>query len=214
MAMLEGSLLTGITLAATAAMRAAPLRTDGERDPWEEGAPEIVRIHYGLVLTFFGWLALFGIPIFAASAAFAKPAGEWSECRSILFLLGLFIPMGAATLWEYRRYLLTATEAGLDCRSAWRRRRFLPWSEIQELSYSQASYWFILRARDGWKFRMSIYVENPSLLLAILERHLTPEQLLPALNGYAAVCKPFPWPREIGGSPRQETDEKSTASDD
>jgi hypothetical protein len=36
--------------------------------------------------------------------------------------------------------------------------RFLAWADLKEISYSEGRSWFVIRAVDGWKFRVPVYI--------------------------------------------------------
>jgi hypothetical protein len=52
--------------------------------------------------------------------------------------------------------------------------------------------WFIIRAADGWAFRVSINVAGIGQFLEQCERHLKPAVLASAKKGYSEVGRPFP----------------------
>jgi len=115
--------------------------------------------------------------------------------QDVLALLGLFgfclIPP-VPLLWESFRYALIVSPKGLDCRSPWRGRRFLHWKDVEQISYSPINSWFIIRARDGWKFHVGIFVPGLGRFLQTCERHLKPSALAKAKLGYAQVGRTFP----------------------
>lgn len=68
----------------------------------------------------------------------------------------------------------------------------MPWPEVEQVSYSSVNSWFIIRAADGWKFRVSVLVPGVSQFLAECENHLAPADLAKARPGYQLLGRPFP----------------------
>jgi hypothetical protein len=158
--------------------------------------PETGRLlfRHSILFRGFALFAAFGIPLGITVLLLFNPPKKQSEVWAVLGLYVGFAVLSAPLLWESLRFALTVGPEGLDCRSPWRGRRFLPWEEVKEVSYSGMNSWFIIRATDGWKFRVSILVPGLSQFLARCEQHLPPEALEGAEAGYARVGRPFPRP--------------------
>lgn len=147
---------------------------------------------HSLLLRGFSLLMAFGIPIGITVLMFFNPPKNESDVGAIIGLYALFGLLSAPLLWESMRFALTVTPAGLDCRSPWRGRRFLPWEDVKEVSYNATNSWFVIRARDGWKFRPSILVPGLAKFLEECEKRLPLSALANAEEGYRRVRRPFP----------------------
>src|SRR5262249_11385768 len=74
---------------------------------------------------------------------------------------------------------------------------FIPWEEVDEVSFSPVNSWFVIQATDGWKFRVSLFVPGLSHFLEECERHLPFPALERAEQGYDRVGRPFPDPDDL-----------------
>jgi hypothetical protein len=90
------------------------------------------------------------------------------------------------------RFRLTASPEGLDCQSPWRKGRFIAWDNVQSVSYSRINSWFIIRATDGWKFRIHFFVAGLQHFLDMCEEYLPIEALRGAKAGYERMGREFP----------------------
>jgi hypothetical protein len=149
---------------------------------------------HSIVLRGFAFFSAFVIPLGITVLVFFKPPKDEGDVWAILGLYGLFGVLSAPLLWEATRFSLVVSPDGLDCRSPWRPRRFVPWDEVVGLSYSQINSWFVLRTADGWKFRVLGLVPGLSQFLEQVERHLPAWALREARAGYARLGRPFPEP--------------------
>lgn len=81
---------------------------------------------------------------------------------------------------------------GLDCRSPWRRRAIVRWEEVADVSFTGPLAWFEVRTTGGGRVRVPTHLGGLDAFLETCERHLTPEQLEPALGAYVYLGRPFP----------------------
>jgi hypothetical protein len=147
---------------------------------------------HSLLLRGFALFAAFGVPLAITILVFFNPPKNEGDVWAIVGLYALFAFLSAPLLWESLRFALTTSPEGLDCQSPWRGRQFLYWDEIEEISYSSMNSWFVIRAVDGWKFRVSLLVPGLSDFLEECERHLSPEMLDNARTGYDRLGRTFP----------------------
>ena len=102
----------------------------------------------------------------------------------------------APMLWAVKRFALTVSLDGLECRPPWKPGRFLRWEEVESVSYSEQGFFlsphFTIGARDKWKFRVPIDVPGLSEFLAQCEQHLPAESLVNSELGYFRLNRPFP----------------------
>jgi hypothetical protein len=146
----------------------------------------------------FSLFAAFGIPLGITVLVIFHPPKKEGDVGAIISIYALFAVLSAPLLWESMRFALTVSAEGLDCRSPWRGRRFIAWDEVQDISFSKINSWFIIRAADGWKFRVSTFVPGLTHFLEACEDHLRAVALEQARPGYELLGRPFPredeWP--------------------
>jgi hypothetical protein len=157
-----------------------------------EGPGGTLVFRHGLLLRGFAMVMAFGIPLGITILVLFNPPKKEGDLTAIVCLYALFGVLSAPLLWEAMRFSLTVSPEGLDCRSPWRGHRFLPWEEVKEVSYNATNSWFVIRARDGWKFRPSILVPGLAKFLEACERRLPLSALANAEEGYRRVRRPFP----------------------
>jgi hypothetical protein len=145
--------------------------------------------HSGLFRGFSLFMA-FGIPLGITVLVLFKPPEKQSDVYAIAGIYGLFFLLSFPLLWESMGFALGVTDEGLDCKSPWRGRRFVYWDEVVEVSFSGGN--FVIRAADGYKFRVSTFVPGLTAFLQRCERHLPPQALRGARDGYARVGRRLP----------------------
>jgi hypothetical protein len=181
-------LITGAVVGFLGLLLWAARRGQPQADP-ETGT---LVFRHSILFRGFALFAGFGVPLAITLLVILYPPKDRGDFLAVLGLYGLFFGLSAPLLWEGMRYALTVSPQGLDCRSPWRGGRFLTWDEVQDISYSTLSSWFIIRARDGWKFRAPILVPGLARFLEQCERYLPPAALRKAEAGYSMVGRPFP----------------------
>jgi hypothetical protein len=143
----------------------------------------------------FRGFALFGgigIPLAITVLVIFNPPKKPGDGYAILGLYGLFILLSAPLLWESWRFAVYVSPQGIECRSPWRPGRFLPWSDIEEVSFQTTNTWFVIRSKDDWKFRIHLMVPGLSQFLEQCEQHLPSSALEGAEVGYIRVGRRFP----------------------
>jgi hypothetical protein len=96
----------------------------------------------------------FAIPLgLTLMAIVHRPPPEEMWCLFASYALIGFIswPMW----WIVTRFALSISADGLECHSPWRRKRFVKWDELKEVTYGVVGRWYVLRARSGYRFRVS-----------------------------------------------------------
>jgi hypothetical protein len=160
------------------------------------GQPEIDVDAQTLVFRHSAWfrgfslIATFVFPIGFTIVLLFSPKPE--DPLSILVMNASFGLLGGVLLWESFRFRLAVSADGLDCHSPWRGRRFLAWAEVEDVSYSLINMWFIIRANDGRKFRVHLFVCGLNSFLEKCEDHLPFRRLENAKSGYDQVGRAFP----------------------
>jgi hypothetical protein len=159
--------------------------------------PGALLFRHGLLLRGFALFAAFGIPLAITALVFVFPPQKEGDVGAIIGVYSLFGGLSAPLLWEAMRFALLVSPRGLVCRSPWRRGRSLTWGEVEEVSFSPGNSWFVIRARDGWKFRVPTLVPGLTRFLEACERHLPAAALVAALPGYQRLRRPFPERRAL-----------------
>jgi len=139
----------------------------------------------------FALVGAFGIPLAIFALGVSFPTRE-DQLWAILGVVALFAGIGIPLWWEATRYALIVSPEGLNCRSPWRGRLFLPWEEVEEVSYSSMNSWFVIQARGRRKFRVPLFISGIPAFLDQCEQHLDPTSLSRAKTGYTLVGRPFP----------------------
>jgi hypothetical protein len=155
------------------------------RRPLTDAYTDVLVFRYGIWMRGLALLA-----VFLSALSFAVFVVEGPP--RALVLCALVSVIFASGLWEYMRFELKVSPDGLDCRSPWRGARFLAWDDIKDISYSEAYSWFVVRAVDGWKFRVPVLVSGLPSWLEQCERYLPKSALAGAKSGYEAVGRQFP----------------------
>src|SRR5205085_3092438 len=120
----------------------------------------------------FRWFAIvtsFGIPLAITILLLFNPP---KNDRDVYAVFGLYIGFALLTLpllWEAVRFMLVLSSEGITCQSPWRGTRFIPWNEVEEISYRSTHSLFLIHADDGYKFRVPIFVGGLSQFLAKCE---------------------------------------------
>jgi hypothetical protein len=133
-----------------------------------------------------------GIPMVLTVLVFVFPPKDEGDVGAIVGVHVLVIALTWPLLWEALRFGVMLSPEGLDCRSPWRGSRFLRWEEVRAISWSDMGSWFIIHARDGYRFRVPSLAAGLDRFLACCEEHLRPDQLEPALTGYVRVGRKMP----------------------
>jgi hypothetical protein len=131
-----------------------------------------VCFRHGILMKALGLIACVGVPLFCIVFVFFKPPDSAEDWYAFWGLLIGFPLLGLPLAWESFRYALLVRDRGLECRSPWRGRQFIPWDELQEVSYCAMNMWFVLHATDGYKFRIHMYVPGVKTLIEMLLGHV------------------------------------------
>ena len=146
---------------------------------------------HSVLLRGFSMLMTFGVQLLVTVLAIFKPPQNLSDVFVILGIISAFAALGTPLLWESTRFALIVSPQGLDCRSPWRRGRFISWNEVKEVSYSNFGSCFVIRSRDAWKFQVPLFMAGLSVFLEHCEQQLPPGALAKAKQGYFHVGRPF-----------------------
>lgn len=157
-----------------------------------DAATGAIVLRYGSIFRAIGYISLFAGPVLLGLVSIAKPPNKTEDYLAILGILGIFGGLGAPLVWETTRFSISVSDQGLDCRSAWKKQRYLTWAEIDSISYSVINSWFIIRACDGWKIHVNLFVPGLNQFLQHCERNLKVFQLQQARMGYQSLGRPFP----------------------
>jgi hypothetical protein len=161
--------------------------------PLRDAYTNAMVFRHGILIRGFALLGTFGAPsAITLIGIFRPPPPQPGDFWAVCFLYALFPAISAPLLWESMRFAMKVSPEGLDCRSPWRGTRFLAWDDIKEISYSQAWSWFVVRAVDGWKFRVPLLIPGLGHWLEQCERYLPESALARAKTGYEVLGRQFP----------------------
>jgi hypothetical protein len=80
--------------------------------------------------------------------------------------------INGALIVETSLVTVSWTEQGIAIRSPWARARSISWQDVEGVTYSESMRWFVVRAKDGTKLRVSLYLGGIGQLLEAFSRHL------------------------------------------
>jgi hypothetical protein len=163
----------------------------GRRVAADERLGELL-LRHPLVLRIFAVVIGVGVPVGILVLSIVFPPKDEGEMGAIFGVHALFAALSAPLLLESFRFALVLTPEGLDCRSPWRGRRFVPWPEVESITYSNAGSWFLIQAQDGYRFRLPLVTGRLDRFLERCEEHLRPDQLAGAKEGYRRLGRPIP----------------------
>ena len=155
--------------------------------PQPDPATTLLVLRHSWWLKGFALFAAFGIPLAITVLVYFQPPQDDGDLGAILGLYTGFALLSGPLLWESLRYALIVSDEGLECRSPWKGTAFLHWDEIDAITYGRQNSWFIIRATDGYKFRISFMVPGISRFLAECERHLPPTALMEAYQAFEVL---------------------------
>jgi hypothetical protein len=102
-----------------------------------------------------------------------------SELDRVLGILLVILPLTVMSAWLLSEAIgrrLTITDAGLETRSPWGT-RYIPWTDVEDVSYSYLNSWLVVRGRAGVRVRVSRYLSGTQDLCEAMARNLEPEVL-------------------------------------
>lgn len=133
-----------------------------------------------------------GILAAVSAQVVAHPPRSPRDTVFVLLTYVMFAGLTGSLVWECLRFRMVVGPDGLNRRSPWRRRRFIRWDEVADVSFSGPLGWFEVRATDGSAVRMSVLVGGLEAFLEACEHRLTPRQLEPARAAYNFLRRTFP----------------------
>ncbi len=105
--------------------------------------------------------------------------GEPQTIGSIVFLsiigIGLGF-LGVYSLLEGPFVRIVIAPNGLDCVTPWRGWRFIEWSEISSIEFSQSSQWFIIKTASSKSVRAHLYLSGVNHLYNELKDQVSDEK--------------------------------------
>lgn len=143
-------------------------------------------------------IGLTGFVFFAGLAVVSNTVGK--NASTSLWTTGTFLffaGWSAVLVAEWLRVRHEVTPEGLRYAPLWRRRGFVPWHEVQALSYSPAMKWFRLRTQAGVTVRLPATLMGlPAFaeqVLAAVPADRIDAAALPLLRETAAGRPPAVW---------------------
>lgn len=137
---------------------------------------------YPLATRILAWFLIAGgaALCFVAMKASANAIVGLAICLAILTAV-------IALLLEFTFARASWTDKWVVLNSPWRSVRRLAWTEIDEVRFSQAAGWFVLRGRSGVVIRLSMYLGGLTELLSELRQQVAPA-LMPKVDEAIFKC--------------------------
>ena len=142
--------------------------------------PGAVVLHYGWKLRFLGLCIAFAIPMLVILLFAVTPMRHTRLALPIGVLLLITGCVGGILLVETQGVYLVVTDGTIAGVSPWRRRREWRWQEIEQVSYSRANRWLILRGPQQQVIRASLFLVNIRDLAQAVLRHVSGMKCAPA----------------------------------
>jgi hypothetical protein len=164
----------------------------------ERGKPTIdpttgdMIFRHSAVFRWFTIVMAFGVPLAITILLLFKPPQNEREVYAVFGLYVGFALLTLPLLWEAVRFMLVLSSEGITCKSPWRGTRFIPWQDVEEITFHGTNSMFMIHAQDGYRFRVVTFVPGLTQFLAKCEQHLPITALNPARDGYARLQRPFP----------------------
>jgi hypothetical protein len=167
----------------TAAQRGAPITNP------DTGS---LVFRYTLLLRVGSVCAVLGAPAGLTALLVVHPPKDQGDIIAVVLAYAMLTAPWVALVWDVFRFRLVVGPDGLDCRSPWRRRTFIRWTDVADVSFNGPVGWFEVRATDGRTFRTSALMGGLDAFLEACEQHLAPNQLEPARDAYVYLERSFP----------------------
>ncbi|MEM7244398.1 MAG: hypothetical protein AAF533_03590 [Acidobacteriota bacterium] len=170
--MLEGILTTAlITVAVGASTALQQRRLAGTRARSLADGRRELRYAWGYRVLFAFWALVLLMAAPALTFALEESEDSLGWLAFVTLLVVGFAWAGLYCLFEGSSRV-TFSEAGLVSEIPWRGRRELSWDEVEEVAFSEAFHYWCLTARDGRRFRVSLYLDGFRELFAVLHEQV------------------------------------------
>lgn len=100
---------------------------------------------------------------------FFLPPKNDGDLYAIFFIYTLFAALTLPLAWEVCLFAAILTDKGIDGRSPWRGRRFLPYAKLTRVTFSEQAQVFVIRGEGRW-FCVPFWTARIGELLDRLER--------------------------------------------
>lgn len=121
--------------------------------PWRVDGQSFT-LRHSAVLRWFSIAALFGgVSLFAAWAMIAPPQSAGLLLALVAAATALAV-LGLALVWESFQWKLVVSRAGVVCHSPWRGIRRAAWADVVAIDWLSVLGWYVIRFRDGGRFRV------------------------------------------------------------
>ena len=121
---------------------------------------------------------LAALPVGVALMMSVQPPGPdevWIARLALALIVGLPLLLAVEVFGVSHRL----SEAGVECRSPWSRRRSAGWQEIEALDFSPGMQWFVLRASGGVTVRLSAYLSGLGTFAELVAAHVPAGRVQP-----------------------------------
>ena len=151
-----------------------------------------ITLKHGLLFRGFGFLLFVGLLALLGVLAMIDARQEALPKTLLAVMAGAVALLGVIVLWDATQYALTIDSTGLHTVSPWRGPRFISWSDVDRVSFSELNMWFAVEPKSGPAFHVLAIVPGIQQFLASCEANLPTQKLLPAEVGYGWVWRKFP----------------------
>ncbi len=142
--------------------------------PAIEWRGESLILRYARWLRWFALFAACAMPVLITVIVIGNPPKEPGDGWIIIGNYVLFGVLSGYLFLETVGFSVTITVKGLECKSGWRRRRFVPWEEITGLTTGVVTKRFVLRTRGGYRYHVPMQlVPGLGYFLAAVKKHLS-----------------------------------------
>lgn len=80
---------------------------------------------------------------------------------------------GIYLLFEFFGVVISFDDAHIDVRAPWRKRREIPWNDVQSIRYSKGMQWWVVDTASHGKVRLHQYMRGIPEFLAMAEKKTT-----------------------------------------
>lgn len=155
--------MSGLTVTATIAVTTLLFRSVCPAARQEAGKFVVAYGRNLKIVAAASWLLV--VALFVC-AAISRPSDRVAVfcVASAFFLLALYLHL------EFFHVSIRFDDLGLYTTSPWRRNRFIPWSAVSTVRFSQLAQWYVLSTSRMGRVRLHLYLSGLQSLLTELDR--------------------------------------------
>ena len=92
-----------------------------------------------------------------------------TQQKSGLFVSMLFGGLGLPLFLEFFGVKIGFDDHSIFCHSPWRKNRIIKWSEIEEVEFSEAAQWWVVKTKNKGNIRLHVYLSGIDEFLSQIE---------------------------------------------